>query len=1266
MHTTRAPNPGRPTEAQPGVTDGADHGRSRAWANAIDALPHPLHLYKSKFSAAHEPALQRVALLAGSPITAQKWAALDRSARQEVVGLLSRTGVSVADLAPRGHHCPGAGRGRGAGDGGAKEGIDDGFSNRLDLNWARLVDDLPFNLYYNTVNPSYIPAAHREDVDKLADRLTDTSPLDLPGFRELAPIAQHALIYKRIRFHLDPNSSSPITNDEWQAMKPEARQEVLALLQDSGFGLAHFQRPKARQSHAGRAVKNVAPADSGGGDDRQLELTSSVTSLANIVTPIVSRALTPGADKDQPGTFDFERNRIVDEASNFLVTRYYGFERQDYIDRLIAAAKRNVKVEVEMHPPQTATRRRAQQAAWDKLKAAQRRDPTVRKNLSVAESTIVPHDPDRDYPQIMHEKSVIADTPDGTLVELQGGINGGNNSPNNLDYAMRIEGSAVHDALRKYLSFRSSAHEGLESVAEAMIRSVPRDVLDKRVVAKANHHDVPLTKVALGGGGRRRVPSAESYPPDVLLRRAEAGLSISLSIHDVARFTHVTEAGNPRWGLNDALSDVLTTALRHRSAVTVTTPSDDEDIDRAHYLAIKHATAPLRKLGAFVGWDDTVIRDVSYKNLVYENLDLAIERGESCEVAAFALTDKGVMERIVELHRKLRSVPEADRPPVRVAVHELEIDDLQVNQKVVALTTAGVDVRVFTDKDAVHIARKLSQELGVPIDAEDIKLHAKGMILGRTAVGGEPVDPRTAHGSANFSDSGFERNVEGGRFYHHPSVVDQIKERVFDEIFASCRPVEKLQLVPLAHRQGVFQDVALDTRIEDLSFMAYDLETTGFAAHFGDVPVSMAALRESLQKTENADGTVTWSRSEDRIGELNARARLGFNAFGSEQKVPKTSADIHGLTRDKLKDEPPLQDALERFKSLVDQEGKVAVPVAHNTKFDAPFLDLQYAKPEHAVAGLNLEVVDVPSICTMELAKLALPFKKKEDRAEGEPRQSYKLTKLAEQLAGRTQSEVHDAYEDVDLALDVLVGLANKMQARTLRDLLPTDKLYLDQPGSSFAVFAEPTGDRQVAQFNNETDPRVSTTHGRNLTDGSEMLGAPRKITDHRVLGFQGDRVEVELTTGRGEKAQTVRGWVDADQVRFYQGGATYWGMRQAGQTLRLPWQMSRGEFWRQETEAAAAVSATYVKKGPTMSDDRRASPDGRRSGAVAAQLASAEAALARAKQKADDAEAEATKLGRIADEARRFAEQAREQHDLAASRVDTLRSILDKGPSGA
>ena len=1254
MQTTQATKNRRPT--QPATPDAQLAANSQAWAQVLDKLPHTLKLSPERFKPEDQPALQRVELIAGDTISPEKWASLDKAVRSEVVRLLNRTGVAPRDLAPKGQKIPPPQ---------TEEGTD-GFQRDLSLSWTALKDKLPFNLYYNTVNPSYVRVELREQLDAITEELGDKSPLEHSDWGSLAAPLKQALAYRRIRHHLDPNGAAPITRDEWKAMEPKAREEVLLLLQESGFGLAHFQRPKSRESHAGRSVKNVAPGKSGGEDERTFELSSGVTSLANIVTPVLSRTLTEGRNKYVEGTFDFERDKIVDNAQKFLVTRYYGFERGDYADRLIAAAKRGVKVEVELHPPETATRRRAQQAAFAKLEEAQKNDPKVRENLSLSKATILPHDPDKEFPQIMHEKSVIADTADGTLVELEGGINGGTNSPNNLDYAMRVEGSAVLDALRKYLSYRAKAHSKTDSVAEQIIRAYPRSELEKRVVQKAKAEGQPLTKTQLGGGGMRTVPQPETYSPQELQERADAGLSINLSIHDVARFSHLSETtGQPRWRFNEEMAPVLRTALENKSALTITIPRDDENIDQGHYLAIKEATAQFRKLGALVCWDDTVVRDVSYQNLIYQNLDLAIERGESCEIAAFALTDAGVMERIVNLHRKLKELPEEDRPPVKVAVHELEIDDYQVNQKVAALTTAGVDVVVFTERDAVGIAQKLSKELGERILPEHVKLHAKGMILGRAVAGGDKVDPRTAHGSANFSVSGFEKNIEGGRIYHQPQVADEIQDRIFEEIFAHCRPVDKLEILPLAHRESMFPDVPLDTPIEDVSFMAYDLETTGFAAHFGDVPVSMAAVRESLKRTENADGTVTWSRG-DRIGELDAQCGLGFNAFGTKQKVPKASADIHGLTADKLKDAPPLKNALAQFKQLVEQSGKPAVPLAHNLKFDAPFLDIQYARPSNHMEGINQEVVDQASVCTMELAKEALPFKPKSERAEGELRQSYKLTALAEQLAGRTQSEIHNAFEDVDLALDVLVGLANKLQARTLRDLLPEDKLYLDQVGSQFTIYDSPTGQNEIARFSNDSDARVATSHGRSLKDGTEMFGAPKKIYEHKVIGFEGDRIQVQLATTKGESGEAVTGWVPADQVRFYQGGKTYWDLRETGKSLRVPFQMSRGEFWRQETEvdsfeklgSTPSKDAKTIGKPLPMSSDRLAR--------LTEQLEAAEKAMSRSQQQASDAGLEAKELARIARQAEAFAEATKTKSEDASQRVTSLRARIAQANSSS
>lgn len=1209
------------------------------WSKALDVLPGGLDLSRLK----NQPALSaRLEVLVGKRTDARAWDALDDGVKREIAERLAEAGISPTELAiPRRGRKPRV-----------EAAANDGFDGQLGLGWTKLAEELPFNLYYNTVNPSYLRVALREQLSEVIEKLGDRSLLELEEWPDLPDPVRRALIYQRIRFHLDPNGATPITRDEWRAMKPEHRKETLELLQASGFGLAHFQRPGRIERHAGRQVKNVAPGASGAGDDRNHELTSATSSLANIVTAVASRPLSEGKKAE----FDVERDKVVEEAQKYLVTRYYGFERQDYVNRLVAAAERGVRVEVEMHPPETASHRSAQQAALNALQAARKSNPKVKKNLSVSTSVILPHDPEKQFPQIMHEKSVIADTPRGTLVELEGGINGGGNSPNNLDFAMRVEGTAVLDALRKYLSYRSKEHTPGESVAEAIIKAYPAAELEKKVAALAKRTKQPLTRVDLGGGGQRQVPAPETYRPKELKERAKAGLSINLDIHDVARFSHLTEQKQaPKWVLDDQLAETLTTALENGSSVTLTVPRADDAIDAAHYDAIKEATTQLRRLGALVTWDDTVIRDASYQNLVYASLDQAIERKESCDVAAFALTDLGMMERLVKLHRSLLEVPEKERPPLRVAVHDLEIEDQSVNQKVVALTTAGLDVRVFTDLDAVRIAGKLSEQLGRRISASDVKLHAKGMLLGKSAAK-DAVDPRVAHGSANFSASGFEKNVEGGRFYHRPELVDDLSTRVFEEIFSSCRPVDRLDVVPLGDRAPLFSRVPLDTPIEKLAFLAYDLETTGFAAHFGEVPVSMGAILQKLEKKEKKDGTVTWSRAKKPLGELDAKCRLGMNAFGNEQKVPKKPAEIHGFTREKLKHEPPLMAALERFAALARATGDAVVPMAHNAKFDAPFLDFQYSRPQSHIGDVNLQVIDQPMVCTMELAREVLPFTPKEDRAEGEERQSYKLTKLAQQLCGREQSEVHDALEDVDISLDVLVALANQQQARTLRDLLPRDRLFLEAPGTSFELYGSAGGKTKVARFENVTDARVQTLLGRNLRDGEAMMGAPKRIYDHEVIGAEKGRVQVRFRTTSGEREESVSGWVDAKDVRFYQGGQIYWGLRQDGHRLKPPRQMSRGELWRENVESGAHERLVERAGKPR----KRKAPEGVSPARLRAQLAAETDRLARVSVRAQDGRAEALELAKLAQRAEAIASEASAAQRAAEDRIQRLSASLE------
>lgn len=1258
---------------------------SEQWASALADLPGDLRLTKAlenKFDPG--PRARIVALIGKETIPPARWQQLDEATRIEVGKLFAKAGIAPEQATRR----PRGASQTNAADKEPQDKVD------IDLNWAGLRRELPFNIYYNSIHPgsvrrfldehlrtveALLPAAsfntpklyrdwkkaakaYHEKVGEegaviklLAQNL---DPRELPEGTE--PLIVNALIYFRIRETLDPNRRPPLTNSEWRSLNDDQKLEVLSLLKLSGFSLAHFNRPQRRTSTAGRAVAGTAVRDSGIEDHRVHEHTSAIVSKENIVDEVLSHAL--GGKKE--GTFDHERIKLLRGAKRFFVARYYGFESMEFAKEAVAAAKRGAKGEIEIQPPKTASHRARQEQVFAYIKAEIDKHG-LQDRLAITEAEILPHREGVEFPQIMHEKSIIADTEDGTLVEIEGGINGGTNSPNNLDFAMRIEGVAVLDSLRKYLSVRSKHHEHAFSVAEEIIAHYPREDLAAAVLRVAKKRGVPLCKIALGGTGERFIPQAETYDYDSLLKRAEAGLAIHLGLEDVVAYEGERASGRPGYRLlgeddvpdgSDRLpmDELLTRALQNGSYVTVTVPTGHPTIDQEHYEVIKAATEPLRTLGAHVAWDDTRVRDVSYRNLFIGELDRAIERLDSYQGAFFAFTHPDVLDRVRELHRAHDRASGPGHGQVRLAVDALEIENEQVNAKVIALTTAGVPVHVFTDLDAVDIAARLSKELKVDITPEQIKLHAKVALLGAETGPNQLSDPRALHGSANASMSGFERNVEGGRCYYSDGLVQRIQSRVLDEIFSVCREVEEFRPVPLAQRVPLLPDIPLDTPIENIRSHNFDTETTGFSAPFGAKIIELGAVAGYFKKShETVDGKrrIRWSVDFDRLRRFDSLMRLENNPFGLPDKVPERAARIHGRRREDLEGAPGAREALSQFAEFVLEGDGPKILSAHNAPFDIGVLDSAYSEPGNSVRGINYEVASAPVVCTMAYAKWVKPFKKKEEREPGERAQSYKLDTLNREYGtGWTQGEEHYASEDALGAMILHAELLTAAQAETYGDMLAVDRLA--KSPMEFQLSEDADGKTPTHRFKSEGighDPRLAVIWARGQS-GDEALGPARKIYDCNVVETQGHRVKLEFRMTTGKRKEHITGWADADQVRWYQAGKCYYELRESGLDLQIPLNMSRGEVWRNESGSLPLLRERLSKDGDAGSEERAR---------IEAQIATIWDSLQSKERLANQKEGEAERYRRLAAESSAIASDARAEAEELAERIDTLRSML-------
>lgn len=134
--------------------------------------------------------------------------------------------------------------------------------------------------------------------------------------------------------------------------------------------------------------------------------------------------------------------------------------------------------------------------------------------------------------------------------------------------------------------------------------------------------------------------------------------------------------------------------------------------------------------------------------------------------------------------------------------------------------------------------------------------------------------------------------------------------------------------------------LAHDCPLDDVEFVAFDLETTGCAAGQSEI-VEIGAIRFRLDGTE-----------VDRFAQLiNPRCN-----------IPREVIRVHGITNAAVADQPPLPEVLPKFAAWLDRDG---IGMAHNARFDVSFLN-------HAYDRCGLESPGLPVIDTVRLARQQL------------------------------------------------------------------------------------------------------------------------------------------------------------------------------------------------------------------------------------------------------------------------------------------------------
>ena len=122
------------------------------------------------------------------------------------------------------------------------------------------------------------------------------------------------------------------------------------------------------------------------------------------------------------------------------------------------------------------------------------------------------------------------------------------------------------------------------------------------------------------------------------------------------------------------------------------------------------------------------------------------------------------------------------------------------------------------------------------------------------------------------------------------------------------------QMAYLRHLQKeINQDDAMNTPLDKLKIVVFDIETTGFSPEKGDCILSIGAIKMS--------GTTILEEQQF------------YSLIYCDQEIPKEIVQLTGITNDEVRQAPPLSNVLMRFFEFVQDSTLVAHHATHERSF---------------------------------------------------------------------------------------------------------------------------------------------------------------------------------------------------------------------------------------------------------------------------------------------------------------------------------------------
>ncbi len=261
--------------------------------------------------------------------------------------------------------------------------------------------------------------------------------------------------------------------------------------------------------------------------------------------------------------------------------------------------------------------------------------------------------------------------------------------------------------------------------------------------------------------------------------------------------------------------------------------------------------------------------------------------------------------------------------------------------------------------------------------------------------------------------------------------------------------------------------------IRDLSFVAFDLETTGLSGLTARI-VELGAVRISC-------GEVTKTKFSTLVHPLT--------------KIPEDASLVHGIRNEDVANAPGIDEALGLFEDYLNEDD---ILVAHNAPYDLEILAFEYARTSRKI--LNRITIDS---CAWASQAISAP--------------NYRLGTLAKALSIESK-RFHRAADDAEVTAKIFCFLAQKVGwNKTLSEIA---SIY---PGILILK-------RVSISSNDITLPEELQDIGRAMKEGSDVV----MVYSGGSHGFKERRIAPRTLIRRGSSVYMEAWCYESRQIKTF------------------------------------------------------------------------------------------------------------------------------------